>query len=693
MDFRIQSHPILAPLPEPSVPFTFNGRAFTARPGEMISSALYAAGIHVFGHHPKDHGAQGIFCVNGQCSQCMVLANGIPVKACMTPVTDQLDVRSCEGLPALPDVPPPSRRPAMHFEETSVTVLIVGGGPAGMCAAIELGRLGIDTLLVDDKSEPGGKLTLQTHNFFGSVKDCYAGVRGIDIARILADDISQLSCVKVWTDACAIAVYHDGAFGILHRDVFRLVRPAQVLVATGARERTLPFPGSDLPGVYGAGAFQTLVNRDLIRAAARLFVVGGGNVGLITAYHALQAGIDVAAVVEAMPACGGYKVHRDKILRLGVPVMTSHTIVCAEGSEHVESVVAARVDKDFRVIPGTERRWLVDTVLVAVGLSPVDELAIKAREYGIPTWSAGDAREIAEASAAIFSGKIAGRRIAKELGEMVDIPADWEPLEEILKSRPGPVRDITPVDRRTRVFPVFFCDQEIPCNPCVDACPLHSITIPGTIMDLPVFEGKCSGCGKCVLACPGLAVSLVFQDTDPAGDTAIVMLAFEFDSQRLAPDGQVITTDRNGRPVGTGIVTEIRERPSQDRRKLVKIRVPASEKLLVAGFLVADPDQGKPLTGCESAGSNDADPVICLCERVRKSEIMEEIRLGVTDMNQLKATLRTGMGACGGKNCTEQILRLYRNAEVDMSLITPPTFRPLTAEVRLSSFLEEDPNE
>lgn len=686
MDYRIRSHPILPRLPDPEIEFTFNGQTLNARCGEMISSALFASGIHVFGHHPRDGAPQGIFCANGQCSQCMVLANGIPVKACMTPVTPGMDVRSCEGLPALPEVSAPAQQLAPRHDETSVAVLIVGGGPAGMCAAVELGKLGIDTLLVDDKEELGGKLTLQTHNFFGSVKDCYAGVRGIDIARLLADDLAALPSVRVWTRATAVGVYRDGAFGIVRDGVFSIVRPSQVLIATGARERTLAFPGSGLPGVYGAGAFQTLVNRDRIRSARRLFVVGGGNVGLIAAYHALQAGIEVAAVVEALPQCGGYKVHQDKILRLGIPVLTSHTIVCAEGRDHVESVVAASVDEHFLPIPKTYRRWDVDTVLVAVGLSPVDELAKKSREYGILTWSAGDAKEIAEASAAIFSGKIAGRRIARELGQFVDIPTEWEPLEEILKSRPGAVHVSTPQPRALRVYPVFFCDQEIPCNPCVDACPMHSIRIDGTIMDLPVFEGKCSGCGKCVLACPGLAISLVFEQEDATHETAVVMLAYEFDTL-LQAGQEVVTTDRQGRIVGKGVVVEVRDRKNQDRRKLVRLRVPYTQRLDVAGFLMVQPDAGvlveAPLTAQD-------DPVVCLCERVRRSEIEAEIAAGVRDMNQLKATLRTGMGACGGKNCTEAILRLYRQMGVPLEDVTLPTHRPLTTEVRLDAFLEDE---
>jgi len=178
-----------------------------------------------------------------------------------------------------------------------------------------------------------------------------------------------------------------------------------LLVATGARERSLAFPGNTLPGVYGAGAFQTLVNRDLIQPCQNLFIVGGGNVGLIAGYHAIQAGIHVAGLVEAAPQCGGYKVHQDKLARSGVPIYTSHTVLEALGTEHVEKVIIAKVDEHFQPISGTEQEFSCDTLLIAVGLDPVDEFIRKAREVGLPVYAAGDAHEIAEASAAIFQEK------------------------------------------------------------------------------------------------------------------------------------------------------------------------------------------------------------------------------------------------------------------------------------------------
>ena len=319
---RITEHPILSAPDTPAVTFHWNGRPIEGKAGEMISSALIANGIHIFGHHPKDDSPQGIFCANGQCSQCLVIADGLPVKACMTPLKQGMDVQSVEGLPKLPLIN--AANDQHPVEDLDVDVLIIGGGPAGLAAAIELGRLNVRTLIVDDKDRLGGKLVLQTHKFFGSQADSYAGKRGFEIGALLADQIREFPSVEVWLEATAVGVFSDQKIGIVKDNRYCLVKPGKLLVATGAREKMLSFPGNSLPGVYGAGAFQTLVNRDLVKSSDRVLIVGGGNVGLIAGYHALQAGIEVAALIEALPQVGGYKVHADKLKRMGVP--SSHAI-------------------------------------------------------------------------------------------------------------------------------------------------------------------------------------------------------------------------------------------------------------------------------------------------------------------------------------------------------------------------------
>ena len=129
-DIRIKNHPILS-IDKKSdyIGFRFNGKKLFAKSGEMISSALFANGIHIFGYHHKDKSPQGIFCANGQCSQCLVLANGIPVKSCIVPVEEDMDVKSLDGLPELLKddevVKIGGKIPIIETE-----VLIVGGGPA-----------------------------------------------------------------------------------------------------------------------------------------------------------------------------------------------------------------------------------------------------------------------------------------------------------------------------------------------------------------------------------------------------------------------------------------------------------------------------------------------------------------------------------------------------------------------------------
>jgi NADPH-dependent 2,4-dienoyl-CoA reductase/sulfur reductase-like enzyme/ferredoxin len=687
--FRIEKHPIL-PIPErQQVSFYWQGRELSAYPGETIASALFANGYRIFGHHHKDGSPQGIYCANGQCAQCLVLAEGRPVKSCLEQVLPEMRVEPVDDLPVLPlvgDVPP-----LRSVETMAVPILIVGGGPAGLSAAIELGKLGIRAILIDDKHRLGGKLVLQTHRFFGSVEAVFAGTRGIDIATRLEGTVRQYPSVELWLKSTALAVYSDRKIGVLRDgNQYILIEPELLLVATGAREKFLAFRGNTLPGVYGAGAFQTLVNRDLVRPAERLFIVGGGNVGLIAGYHALQAGIEVAGLVEALPECGGYKVHRDKLARMGVPIYTSHTILSANGSETVESVTIARVDNAFQPIPGTEKSFSCDSVLIAVGLAPVNEFEIKARQYGIPVFSAGDAEEIAEASAAMFSGKIKGLEMARKLGAAVqDVPEEWYRTCEILKSKPGPVRQEIIDSIGVGVVPVIHCTQEIPCNPCSAVCSFGLISIDEEdIRRLPAYVGSadsCKGCERCVAICPGLAITLVDYRKNPQSPT--VSIPYEFNKGSIVENDVVTVIDTQGSPLGDLPVIKVQTIPKNDRTSIVKVRAPAELAKQIAGIRMQDLAAGEPLDRFVTRLEDDT--IICRCERVTAGEIRTLIRQGYRDLNEIKIVTRAGMGACGSKTCSALILRLFREEGIPQKEIVSLTSRPLFVEVPLGVFAGE----
>jgi len=273
------------------------------------------------------------------------------------------------------------------------------------------------------------------------------------------------------------------------------------------------------------------------------------------------------------------------------------------------------------------------------------------------------------------------------MGINVIIPADWESFGDILTQHSAEFAEFKPRDEKSKVFPVIRCVQEIPCDPCVDSCPKNLISISGSVLGLPEYKRDCLGCGSCVRICPGLAITLVFNDYDPLGEKALVMMPFEFINESVPLGNEVITTDMEGNIVGKGKVVAVKDRENQDRRKSLLVEVPEKDKLLVAGFRIRDVYEGEAEVKKEH---EDADPVICRCERVRKSEIVKEIRQGVRDMNQLKALVRAGMGGCGGKTCTDLILRIFREEGIALEEITLPTNRPLVAEVHLGDFVKKE---
>ncbi|MHA2245672.1 MAG: FAD-dependent oxidoreductase [Candidatus Hodarchaeales archaeon] len=684
MTNRITEHPIL-PIPElKGIEFYWEDKLMRGIEGMVISSALFLNGVKVFGLHPKDNSPQGIFCANNQCAQCTVLVNSKPVKACMIPLAEGMNIHSCRSLPELTaDDSPVTFGKIAHVE---TDILVIGAGPAGLSAAQIFGVEGLKVILVDDKDRIGGKLVLQTHKFFGSTQDVYAGKRGIEIAEILDEAVRSFSNIDIWLSSTAIAVFSDKLVGILKENEYILVKPQKLLIATGAREKMLVFPGDTLPGVYGAGAFQTLVNRDLVRSADKIFIVGGGNVGLIAGYHALQAGIDVIGLVEALPHCGGYKVHEDKLRRLGVPIYKSHTILSANGDDKVESITIGKLDSDWNVVQGTEKSFLCDTILIAVGLDPVNEFYNKAIEFGMDVWVAGDAQEIAEASAAIFTGRIEAIKILHSLG--IETEEKIQELEEkalIMKALPPKPKTLVTPTQEEGIFPIFHCDQEIPCNPCTSVCPQHQVeTENDLITNLPYFKGEkvCTGCGRCVAVCPGLAISLVDYRKD--SENPFVTFPHEMVKESVNK-GEKVTVMSNVGELGEFIVQRTRKLKEYPRTQLITIMLPRKVAKYAIGIKMQFNEISEPMAIYHKPSLAD-EAIVCRCERITVGEIRKWIRQGVTDVNQLKALTHVQMGACGGKTCTALINRIFREEGITPDKITQGTKRPLFVEVPLGIF-------
>lgn len=321
-------------------------------------------------------------------------------------------------------------------------VVVVGAGPAGLSAAIEAARAGADTLLVDLNLRPGGQLFKQIHKFFGSSAH-RSGIRGFNIGKQLLEE-AQKAGVELWLKSTVIGLFPGYKVGIQRggdgeAKELVTVHAKKIVVATGGSENVVRFKGWTIPGVMGAGAAQTMVNVNRVKPGKRVVMLGSGNVGLIVSYQLMQAGCDVAAVVEAAPNIGGYAVHAAKIRRAGVPIYTRHTVVEAVAGEDgcVSRVVIAGVDEKFWPIPGTEKTIEADCVAIAAGLKPVAELLrllncaftfcaafgghVPLHDGKMETslkgvYVAGDTTGVEEANTALEEGRIAGISAAESLG-------------------------------------------------------------------------------------------------------------------------------------------------------------------------------------------------------------------------------------------------------------------------------------
>lgn len=343
-----------------------------------------------------------------------------------------------------------------------VQIAVIGGGPAGMSAALAAASTGAKVTIIDENPALGGQLVKQTHPFFGA-EEQHAGTRGVDIAKRMVTAIwKQNDKIEVLANSTVTGIFPDGrtiAYLDCNRDSFEKMQADRVIVATGASENFLAFPNNDMPGVYGAGAVQTLMNVYGIKIGKNVLMVGSGNVGLIVSYQLEQAGIKVVALVEAAQKIGGYKVHADKLKRLGVPIYTSHTVKEVSGAETVEGATIVELDDKWAPVAGSEKRLEVDTVCLAVGLTPLADLLWQAgcRMTYVPElggyvpfhdrntrtsvdwiYIAGDASGIEEASTALVEGRLAGLCAAESLGFPISSGTKDEIHRQLDLLRAGP---------------------------------------------------------------------------------------------------------------------------------------------------------------------------------------------------------------------------------------------------------------
>ena len=458
-----------------AVEISFDSRSVPALEGETVAAALSASGI--LGLRTTRSGQRrGVFCGMGICFECLVRIDGRPnQRACLTKVRGGMTVETQPhlGLYAAPE-PPSVETPAPPVSVRRFDVTVVGAGPGGLAAAVAAAEAGAKVLVVDEQWEPGGqyfKPLAPSHRFADAagMDDQFSAGRALT-ERVRTLGIEVLQRATIW----GAFRDDDGAveLGVLAAHGAFYLRPAQLIVATGAHERAFPRPGWTLPGVMTTGAAQTLARAYQSAPGSRMLIAGNGPLNFQVACELLRGGVEVVALVEAAPRpglqqvpslVGAWHAAPDimgrgfaflRILRKHrVPVLYRHSLLRIEGEERAETVTVAQIDSRGRPLAGTERTFEVDTVCLGYGLLPsvdltrllgcrhaVDPttggLVVERNGFGESSWpgvfAVGDCTEIEGARVALAEGRIAGWSAARNLGKEGPGTTEFERTRAVL---------------------------------------------------------------------------------------------------------------------------------------------------------------------------------------------------------------------------------------------------------------------
>jgi sarcosine oxidase subunit alpha len=423
------------------ISFSFDGRTVEAQEGDTVGSALHASGRRTLSRSFKYHRPRGLMCCAGQCPNCLVEVDGSPgVRACTETVREGMRVVSQNRLPSLdfdvmrivdiaggPFTPPGFYyktfmwpRPAWplyekmlrhvaglgrlrskqrerewrtEYRRRHADVLVVGGGPSGLAAAIAAAEGGADTVLADDGPEPGGHLL-------------YTG--GRERARELTER-ARAAGVEILSNAPALGFY-EGLVPVWQGDTLHQVRARRHVFATGTIEQPLVFAGNDLPGVMLSGGALRLVNMYAVRPGYRAVVATTDDRGLDAALALHRVGVDIAAVGDLRSTPGPAA---KELAELGIPVLPATTVLEAKGRRRVEGAVVGPVGGGAP--SASEKAFACDLVVVSGGVHPstslIQQAGVKAH-YDVDRATVVLERTPAHIHAA---GEVAGARGAEHI--------------------------------------------------------------------------------------------------------------------------------------------------------------------------------------------------------------------------------------------------------------------------------------
>jgi len=402
----------------------YNGRKLRAYEGETVGAALHAAGVKVLSRSIKYRRPRGLFCMAGNCPNCLMEVDGKPnVRACVYQVREGARVSSQSGWPstrfdALAAIDRlgflfPVGFPYRYFvrggwlyhkwerllrgmaghgrpsngqatargikTRDECEIAIVGAGPAGLTAAQAALSAGCRVALIDEGVRLGGSLLLETARYpEPKPSETEAGV---ELAQRLASTVEGKANVRLYSSATAFGYYDDGLLGIVQDNCFTKLRTKRLIVATGAYESPTIAENWDRPGVMLGTAAQRLLAQN-IKPGQRAVVTVVSDFGLRVALQLLDGGVDVLAVADCR-APSSEPAAEMAMLRAGnIRTLTSHSLKAVRGRAWARAAVLAPSDHEGRIVPGRETIVSCDLIVTVGGLQPANELVFQGTYKG-----------------------------------------------------------------------------------------------------------------------------------------------------------------------------------------------------------------------------------------------------------------------------------------------------------------------
>ncbi|HSU04036.1 MAG TPA: FAD-dependent oxidoreductase [Acetobacteraceae bacterium] len=519
------SHPSIRPTGAP-ITITFENQPVQALSGETIAAALSAAGIVTF-RHTASGAPRGLHCGMGACFDCVVTVDGrIGQRACMTKVADGMRVSSAAPEELTPLAPIPDHEAA---KDRACDVLVVGGGPAGLSAAIAAAQSGAGVVLLDERVAPGGQYAKPlADSHANSAPDAQFRL-GAELRRT-----AETAGVQIETESVVWGAFGPEEIAALVRGGATTFRPRRLILAPGAHERPAPLPGWTLPGVMTTGALQTLVRTQRVCPGSRVLIAGNGPLNLQLACEMIAAGVKPVAVIEAAPSPGraawrhAWRMLRTapglaaegigmiaRLRRAGVPILWGSQVTAFEGDDRVQR---ARVG---------ERPIEVDVVAINLGFQPevglaralglshrfvdrgIGHLATETDEDGravvgmgsppsrtnSSVFAVGDGASLGGARVAMARGRLAGLAAARDLG----LPAPDDAATRSALARALAFQDALWTLFRPPAFdPAMLTDDTIVCR-CeeVTAGRVRAELAAGLASVAAVKKATRAGMGRC----------------------------------------------------------------------------------------------------------------------------------------------------------------------------------------------------